>query len=158
MGVRLGSGIAWLELFTVWIPLRVYWAEVLRRQSTINGCSGFALCGSCVVAGPRGLHDACASQYDMPFLPADFPPMLCPLQNWKGKLSEAQKAGDALAAAEAADMVVLYDSLQVGRAACWPCPPGACKTRLLLLFQAWATARGRPPGEVKQRVDRGCPG
>jgi hypothetical protein len=35
------------------------------------------------------------------------------LQKWKGKLDEARRAGDALAAAEAADMVVLYDSLQL---------------------------------------------
>ena len=42
-----------------------------------------------------------------------------PPQKWKGKLDEARKAGDALAAAEASDMVVLYDSLQVRGPRSW---------------------------------------
>jgi hypothetical protein len=45
--------------------------------------------------------------------PLKRPPPARP-QKWKGKLDDARKAGDALAAAEAGDMVVLYDSLQVG--------------------------------------------
>lgn len=36
-----------------------------------------------------------------------------PLQKWKGKLDGAKRSGNALATAEAADMVVLYDSLQL---------------------------------------------
>lgn len=35
------------------------------------------------------------------------------MQKWKGKLDKAKKAGDAIATAHAADMVVLYDSLQL---------------------------------------------
>ena len=34
-------------------------------------------------------------------------------KTWKGKLEAARAAGDALAAAAAADLVVLYDSLQL---------------------------------------------
>lgn len=34
-------------------------------------------------------------------------------QKWKGKLDEAKASGNALKTAEAADMVVLYDSLQL---------------------------------------------
>jgi DNA polymerase elongation subunit (family B) len=36
-----------------------------------------------------------------------------PLQKWKGKLDAAKRSGNALATAEAGDMVVLYDSLQL---------------------------------------------
>jgi DNA polymerase epsilon subunit 1 len=36
-----------------------------------------------------------------------------PQQKWKGKLEDARAAGDALEAAAAADLVVLYDSLQL---------------------------------------------
>lgn len=36
-----------------------------------------------------------------------------PPQKWKGKLDAAKRSGNALATAEAADMVVLYDSLQL---------------------------------------------
>lgn len=35
------------------------------------------------------------------------------MQKWKGNLDAAKKSGSALAIAEAADMVVLYDSLQL---------------------------------------------
>jgi DNA polymerase epsilon subunit 1 len=35
------------------------------------------------------------------------------LQKWKGNLDAAKRSGNALATAEAADMVVLYDSLQL---------------------------------------------
>jgi DNA polymerase elongation subunit (family B) len=35
------------------------------------------------------------------------------LQKWKGKLDEAKRSGNALKTAEAGDMVVLYDSLQL---------------------------------------------
>ena len=35
------------------------------------------------------------------------------LQKWKGKLDAAKRSGNALATAEAGDMVVLYDSLQL---------------------------------------------
>ncbi len=34
-------------------------------------------------------------------------------QKWKGNLDAAKKAGDALGAARASDLVVLYDSLQL---------------------------------------------
>ena len=35
------------------------------------------------------------------------------VQKWKGKLEAARGSGNAMATAEAADMVVLYDSLQL---------------------------------------------
>jgi DNA polymerase epsilon subunit 1 len=35
------------------------------------------------------------------------------VQKWKGNLDAAKRSGNALATAEAADMVVLYDSLQL---------------------------------------------
>lgn len=37
----------------------------------------------------------------------------CTPQKWKGKLDAAKRSGNALATAEAGDMVVLYDSLQL---------------------------------------------
>jgi DNA polymerase elongation subunit (family B) len=45
--------------------------------------------------------------------PAPITPPLARPQKWKGKLEGAKASGNALAIAEASDMVVLYDSLQL---------------------------------------------